>query len=62
MSCFEKFEISGHFEGELVVAAAEFFTACVVVFAIDTTSSTVEGDFISAVFPVAGKLLSRDVD
>lgn len=62
MGGLEKLEISGHFERKLVVTAAELFAASVVVFAIDATSSGIEGDFVAAVLPVARKLLARDVD
>jgi len=59
---FEKIEISSHFECKLVVAGAELFAASVVVLALDATSSRIERDFVSAVLPVARKLLSRNVD
>jgi len=62
MSSFEKLEIISHFESELVVAAAELFAASVVVSAIDAASSSIEGDFVSAVFPVASDLFARDGD
>lgn len=62
MGGLEKLEISGHLEGKLVVTAAELFAASVVVFAIDAAGSGIEGDFVTAVFPVARKLLAGDVD
>ena len=76
VSSFKKLEIRGHLEGELVITAAELFAASsilvrsqffvkkstVIVFAIDAASSGIEGDFVTAVFPVARKLLARNVD
>jgi len=62
VSSFEKVEISSHFECELVVAGAELFAASVVVLALDATSSRIERDLVSAILPVARKLLAGNVD